>query len=139
MRLAQAAAPPIYGCMSDLKHNAFVKRHALSHKIDDFPEGVTNGALVHLPQTVWAFIWFFLRQIKGRFYLLVFLGLLGGLLGNLAPYFFGRMIDVFINTENKDDLWGALAMPFGLYVALVLVASPIIFNMQGWFNSVSMP
>ena len=32
-----------------------------------------------------------------------------------------------------------VATPLVLYVALVLVLSPAIYNMQGWLNSVSLP
>lgn len=125
--------------MTNLSSSRFVKRYSLKSAVDTLPSNDKSHGLSQLPQTVWGFIWFFVRQIKTRFMLLIGLGLLGGLFGNLAPYFFGQMIEVFINTQNKADLWQNLAYPFTLYVVLVLIASPLLYNTQGWFNSVSMP
>jgi ATP-binding cassette subfamily B multidrug efflux pump len=98
------------------------------------PEGLDK-----LPTKVWPFIWFFTRQIKRRFAALVLLGILGGALGAMAPYYFGQIVEVFVNTKSGDDLWGQLKTPFILFTAFNLVLVPICFNGQGWLNSVTMP
>jgi len=98
------------------------------------PEG-----LKILPNKVWPFIWFFLRQIKGRFAVLMALGVVAGMLSSSAAFFFGQMINVFVTTPQGGDIWPALQTPFTLYVIFVLVCAPILYNTQGWLNSVSLP
>jgi len=98
------------------------------------PEGLQS-----LPNKVWPFIWFFLRQIRGRFAVLMALGIVAGILSSSAAFFFGQMINVFVTTPQGTDIWPALQTPFTLYVIFVLVCAPILYNTQGWLNSVSLP
>lgn len=98
------------------------------------PEGLKS-----LPQTVGAFIWFFLRQIKGRFAVLVALGIAGAVAHTSSSFFFGQIVDAFVSTPQGGDIWAAIGKPLALYTGLVLVASPAIYNIQGWLSSVTLP
>ncbi|MBU6234342.1 MAG: ABC transporter ATP-binding protein/permease [Alphaproteobacteria bacterium] len=98
------------------------------------PEGLKT-----LPDKVWPFIWFFLRQIKGRFAVLAILGVFGAIAHTSASYFFGLIVDVFVNTTKGGDIWAAMTTPLALYIGLVLVASPVLYNTQGWLKAVTLP
>ncbi len=98
------------------------------------PEGLQK-----LPNTVWAFLWFFMRQIKARLTVLILLGVFGGALGSLSAFFFGQIIEVFVNTTDKSLLWDNLTTPLTLYTVLILIASPALYNAQGWMQSTTLP
>ncbi len=107
-------------------------------KFFDFPASIDQlppEGLNRLPNKVWPFLWFFMRQIKARFFAMAALGVGAGVLGSLAPYFFGRIVGAFIDSDNRDAIWERLATPLTLYVTLVLVLSPMLYNMQGWLQS----
>jgi len=71
--------------------------------------------------------------------MLAALGVVAGLLSSLSPYFFGLIVEVFVNTQDKTHIWDHLLPPLMIYTALILVISPALYNTQGWLNSVSMP
>jgi ATP-binding cassette, subfamily B, multidrug efflux pump len=98
------------------------------------PEGLTK-----LPDTVPGFLWFFMRQIKGRLTVLLLLGVAAGTLGSLSAYFFGLIIEAFIETTDKTALWDALHTPLLLYTTLILIAVPTLYNTQGYLSSVTLP
>lgn len=98
------------------------------------PEGLTR-----LPDTVPRFLWFFIRQIRTRFFVLCLLGIIGGTLGSLSAYFFGLIIEVFVETTDQDEIWKNLKTPLVLYVSLILIISPALYNAQGYLNSVTLP
>lgn len=105
-----------------------------NHIIEKLPP----DGLHTLPTTVREFLWFFVRQIKGRFLLLSALGIAAGILGSLSAYFFGLIIEVFVETTDKTQIWDNLTTPLTLYTALILVAVPILYNTQGYLNSVTL-
>lgn len=98
------------------------------------PEGLTR-----LPDTVWRFLWFFMRQIKGRLWALAILGIVAGVLGSLSAYFFGLIIEAFVDTTDKALIWDNLRTPLVVYTSLILVAVPILYNTQGYLTSVTLP
>lgn len=102
-------------------------------------EKLPENNLKKLPDTVWAFLWFFMRQIKGRFIALSALGVVAGVLSSLSAYFFGQMVEVFVTTTDKTLLWDHLTKPLALYTVLILMISPALYNTQGWLNSVTLP
>ena len=102
-------------------------------------EQMPPGGLGKLPDRIWPFMWFFMRQIKSRIYALAALGVVAGILSALAPYFFGRIVGAFVDTADKSTIWTVLAVPFALYVVLVLMISPALYNTQGWLNSKTLP
>ncbi|PZQ48447.1 MAG: multidrug ABC transporter ATP-binding protein [Micavibrio aeruginosavorus] len=103
--------------------------------IDQLPE----NNLIELPTKVGAFLWFFMRQIKGRLLALSLLGVAGGALGSLSAYFFGQIVEVFVSTTDKSQLWDHLVTPFAFYTVLILIASPALYNTQGWLSSHTLP
>lgn len=105
------------------------------HIIETLPE---NG-LTSLPASIWAFLWFFMRQIKTRLMILAGMGVVAGALGSLSAFFFGQIIEVFVETTDKGQLWANLQTPLFLYTGLILVAVPVLYNSQGYLNSVTLP
>ncbi len=97
-----------------------------------------NG-LTSLPASIWAFLWFFMRQIKTRLMILAGMGIVAGALGSLSAFFFGQIIEVFVETTDKAQLWANLQTPLFLYTGLILVAVPVLYNSQGYLNSVTLP
>ncbi|MCB1539102.1 MAG: ABC transporter ATP-binding protein, partial [Alphaproteobacteria bacterium] len=111
-------------------------------KFFDFPASIDKDppdGMTYLPDRVWPFLWFFMRQIRARFFTMVALGVCAGILGSLAPYFFGRIVGAFIDSDDRAAIWRHLATPLGLYVGLVLVLSPALYNTQGWLQSKTLP
>ena len=104
----------------------------------DIIEKLPENGLKTLPSTIWKFLWFFIRQIKGRFALLALLGVIAGALGSMSAFFFGQIIEVFVETTDKAQIWDNLKTPLILYTSLILVAVPVLYNTQGWLNSVTL-
>lgn len=98
------------------------------------PEGLQK-----LPDRVWPFIWFFLRQIKGRFALLAALGIGGAVMHTTSSFFFGQIVEAFVSTPAGSNIWATMAWPLALYVGAVLVLAPVLYNAQGWLSSVTLP
>lgn len=105
------------------------------HIIEKQPE---NG-LQKLPDTIWRFLWFFMRQIRVRLFILTVMGVVAGCLGSLSAYFFGQIVEVFVETTDKTRIWDNLSTPLVLYTTLILVGVPVLYNSQGWLNSVTLP
>jgi len=105
------------------------------HIIEKLPE----GGLTKLPDSVWGFLWFFMRQIKGRLAVITAIGIVASSLGSLSAFFFGQIVEVFVETTDKSLLWDNLSTPFTLYVSLVLIGVPVLFNTQGYIQSVTLP
>ncbi len=103
--------------------------------IEKLPE---NG-LTKLPDTIWSFLWFFMRQIKVRLFFLAAMGVIAGCLGSLSAYFFGQIVAVFVETTDKSQIWQNLSTPLVLYTTLILVMVPVLYNSQGWLNSLTLP
>ncbi len=103
--------------------------------IEKLPE---NG-LTKLPDTIWSFLWFFMRQIRVRLFFLAAMGVIAGCLGSLSAYFFGQIVAVFVETTDKSQIWQNLSTPLVLYTTLILVMVPVLYNSQGWLNSLTLP
>lgn len=80
-----------------------------------------------------------MRQIKTRLVVLSIMGIVAGCLGSLSAYFFGQIIEVFVETTDKAQLLPNLQTPILLYASLILVAVPVLYNTQGYLNSVTLP
>lgn len=108
-------------------------------KNESIIEQLPANGLTQLPGTLWSFLWFFMRQIPGRMALLAALGIVAGSLSSLSAYFFGQIVEVFVTTTDKGMIWENLRHPLILYTGLILIASPVLYNTQGWLNSVTLP
>ena len=102
-------------------------------------EKLPESGLTRLPNSIWKFLWFFMRQIKGRLIVLSLMGVVAGCLGSLSAYFFGLIIEVFVETTDKTQIWDNLEQPLIIYTSLILVAVPVLYNTQGYLNSVTLP
>ena len=111
----------------------------LPMKHEQIIEKLPDNNLESLPKTVWPFLWYFMRQIKGRFAILAGMGIVAGCLGSMASFFFGQIVEVFVTTTDKSMLWENLSTPLILYVTLILVCVPVLYNSQGWLHSVTLP
>ncbi len=103
--------------------------------IEKLPESGLNT----LPSNVWKFLWFFMGQIRGRLAILALLGVMAGVLSSLSAFFFGQIIEAFIQSTDKTALWDNLKTPVILYTGLILIASPVLYNTQGWLTSKTLP
>lgn len=108
-------------------------------KHGDIIEKQPENGLAKLPPTVWKFLWFFMRQIRVRLFILAAMGVVAGCLGSLSAYFFGQIVEVFVETTDKTQIWDNLSTPLVLYTTLILVGVPVLYNSQGWLNSVTLP
>jgi len=101
------------------------------------------------PANVWRFYAYFLREVRGVFALLLFVGLLGALIEVALFDFLGRIVDmiqatpgaVFFAHHRNELLWMAfvalIARPviFGLHDVLVhQVINPNLSNLIRWQN-----
>lgn len=105
----------------------------------DIIEKLPDNDLQALPDTIWKFLWFFMRQIKGRFTVLAILGIMAGTLSSLSAFFFGQIVEAFVDSTDKAMLWDNLKTPVVLYTVLILISVPILYNTQGWLNSTTLP
>lgn len=112
-------------------------RRPMTHA--DIIEKLPANGLQTLPDTKWRFLWFFMRQIKGRLAVLSVMGVIGGILGSMSAYFFGLIIEAFVTTTDKTMLWEHLQTPLLLYTALILILVPVMYNAQGYLESVTLP
>lgn len=94
---------------------------------------------ITLPKTLFAFIGYFIHQMSFRFWLLVVLGVLAGICSALTPYFFGKLVEVFTDTIDKDQIWQNLKEPLLWFTFISLICAPILYNVQGWLSSVTLP
>lgn len=94
---------------------------------------------ITLPKTLFAFIGYFIHQMSFRFWLLVVLGVLAGICSALTPYFFGKLVEVFTDTIDKDQIWQNLKEPLIWFTFISLICAPILYNVQGWLSSVTLP
>ena len=111
-------------------------------KLFEFPQSIDHmppEGLNRLPTRVWPFLWFFMRQIKGRFIMLCMLGICAGILSSLAPFFFGKIVGSFIDNTDRASIWASLGPWLAAYTVLVLVLAPALYNFQGWLNSKTLP
>ncbi len=108
-------------------------------KHTDIIEKLPDNDLQALPDTIWKFLWFFMRQIKGRFTVLAILGIAAGTLSSLSAFFFGQIVEAFVDSTDKAMLWENLKTPVMLYTVLILISVPILYNTQGWLNSTTLP
>jgi ATP-binding cassette, subfamily B, multidrug efflux pump len=102
-------------------------------------EKLPPGGLASLPKTLWGFIWFFMAQIKMRLFVLSALGVVAGCLSSFSAYFFGQMVEAFVNTTDKSLIWDNLTKPLALYTILILIIAPALYNFQGWLHSKILP
>ncbi len=99
---------------------------------------IPSGDLKHLPEKVLPFMWFFVRQMKGRFSLIIGISFLAGILFNLNGYLFGQVVQAFTHSADRATIWDHAGRPIMLYAALILFAVPVLYNTSGWLQAHTM-
>ncbi len=91
------------------------------------PEGVGT-----LPDRLLAFIWFFVRQAKGAFLLILLLNAVATFIEASVPWFIKVIVDDFSKYGRNVDFGGALFWPVVAFVTLVLLVDPILSRIRNW-------
>jgi ABC-type multidrug transport system fused ATPase/permease subunit len=91
-------------------------------KIDQLPK---DRDLSDLPNGLWMFIWFFVRQAKWPFFFMALIQLFSSGLEAMGPYFIKVLVDSFQTVENKQDIWSAFGWALPAFVVLFLVIQPV--------------
>ena len=79
---------------------------------------------------MWAFIWFFVRQVKWPLLLIVVLHLLSSLIFASGPYFIKELVDGFEQTDHPSDIWDAFGWSLPAFIGLYLVLQPILSRIR---------
>ncbi len=76
--------------------------------------------------SMWAFIWFFVRQVKWPIFLLIFIQIFASAFEAIGPYFIKVIIDGFGTVENPDDIWKAFGWALPAFIILHLILQPVL-------------
>lgn len=91
-------------------------------QVDQLPEGG-----IHLPDRLLPFIWFFLRQGKKQFAVIIAASVIATSFLSLMPYFIKLFVDALDGIENKDTSFTPL-----IWVSLSFIAFPVILQSIFW-------
>ncbi len=92
-----------------------------------------------LPDKLWPFIWYFVKQIKLALLLILFLNITMSCLYTLTPRYVKVFIDAFDAESNPDEIWDRLAWPFTEFVLLVLFAASSAQLISTWLRAKVFP
>lgn len=96
--------------------------------------------LSDLPNGMWSFIWFFVRQIKWPVAAMALLQAFSSVLEAMGPYFIKIMVDAFQNVENPNDIWMAFGWALPAFVILFLFVQPISSRIvMAWLAEIRPP
>jgi ATP-binding cassette subfamily B multidrug efflux pump len=88
---------------------------------------------VKLPSTLWAFIWFFVRQVKIPVFVFFFCGMLANICLALEPWFFGQITSQLAKSVSDIEfpLWPFISVCFG-YIVFVQIGARFLFSFIGY-------
>ncbi|HRC26233.1 MAG TPA: ABC transporter ATP-binding protein [Alphaproteobacteria bacterium] len=89
------------------------------------PDDLPPDGVARLPNRLWPFIWFFLKQARSAFIAIALLNGLAHVIDAMVPWFIGRIIDE-INMGEPRTIWlriGGMAAWVGF---LYLILSPVL-------------
>ena len=99
-------------------------------KVDHLPEGDLD-----IPDRLLPFIWFFVRQMKGQFLLVLTLFGLSNILVAAFPFTFKLFADAFKNVEEGANLFSEF-VPLSIWVVLIFfIIQPIFAQVGVWFQA----
>ncbi len=81
-----------------------------------------------LPDKLWPFMWFFLRQFRWALYGFIIFYTFTSALTALIPLFVSNIVAVFEQDFPKDQLWDALEPTIIAFVLWVIILDSIIFH-----------
>lgn len=76
--------------------------------------------------SMWAFIWFFIRQVKWPTISIAVLYIFSSGIDALGPYFIKVLVDGFQTTELTDDIWITLGWSLPIFIVVFLFLQPIL-------------
>lgn len=91
-------------------------------KSDQLPK---DCDLSNLPNGLWSFVWFFVRQIKWPLFFMALIQLFSSGLEAMGPYFVKVMVDSFQHVESKGDIWLAFGWVLPAFIILYLILQPV--------------
>jgi len=90
--------------------------------------------------SMWAFIWFFIRQARWPFIALTAMQLFSSGIEAVGPYFVKEVIDTFQIAENPNEIWGALGWTLYAFIILFLFLQPLTARIAtAWMAEIRMP
>ena len=92
--------------------------------VDQLPK---DRDLSDLPSTsMWAFIWFFVRQVKWPLVILIVIQGFASILEAIGPYFIKVIVDAFQIVNDPADIWVAFGWALPAFVLLYLISQPVL-------------
>jgi len=76
--------------------------------------------------SMWAFIWFFIRQAKWPILAITIVQIFSSLFEAIGPYFIMVMVDGFQSVDNPDDIWREFGWALPAFIILHLIMQPIL-------------
>lgn len=76
--------------------------------------------------SMWAFIWFFVRQVKWPIVVIMIIQIFSSLFEAIGPYFIKIMIDGFQIAKTPEGIWSAFGWALPAFIVLHLVLQPIL-------------
>lgn len=92
-----------------------------------------------LPNRVLPFIWYFVRQFKTQFSVILIVWGLSNVLLAVMPLFFKLFVQAFEAAETTEDIWRLLAPSFITFIILLLVIQPVLAQIGNWLQAKSIP
>jgi ATP-binding cassette subfamily B multidrug efflux pump len=86
------------------------------------------------PAVTWQFFWFYIRQAKLPFFLLLVLGGLVALIEAQLFYYVGRLVDM-LDSANQAEGWGGLIASYGPELVWMLVVTLGIRFVITWMSA----
>ncbi len=91
---------------------------------------------IKLPSTLWAFVWFFVRQVKMPVFVFFGCGVLANILLSLEPWYFGQIADRLSYFVVGTDFPIRSLVLLGLgYIIFVQIAARVIFSFMGYLTA----
>lgn len=114
--------------------DAMTKQKTFIPTLDEIGTGVPA-----LPNRLLPFIWYFIRQMKGVFVLIFILSALASVADTLAPLFMKKIVDTFETTQDKSRIWEELGLWAAAFVAVVIIAQPVLAQLSRHYEALAMP
>jgi ATP-binding cassette subfamily B multidrug efflux pump len=103
--------------------------------LDYLPE----GGMKPIPDRLWPFIWYFVRQMKGQFSAILVVFALSALILAMIPYFMQVFVEGLGQVDDRSQIWSELYWPLVLFVSLVLVIQPILAQAGNYIQAKTLP
>jgi ATP-binding cassette subfamily B multidrug efflux pump len=88
------------------------------------PDDLPPDGVARLPDRLWPFLWFFLKQARSAFIAIALLNGLAHIIDAMVPWFIGRIIDE-INAGEPRTIWPRIGGTAALIGFFYLVLSPV--------------